>query len=148
MSDRLTGGRPQREVACAEVVREEENQDDCGCSCGGDESIGKAQQVGAARAPARPPPRGCGVAQQAVDATEQEELALAAMTRGDVGEQLRLVAILEQVRQPPPGKLVRHRDSSSSSVANRFRPRRVQLFTEPSGTPSLPAIWLWLRSSK
>ena len=92
--------------------------------------------------------RGVGglVAEEPVDAAEQEQLPLAFGTAAHVGEQGCVVAVVEEVRQPRPGFLVPHRDSSPRRVASRFRPRRFQLLTEPSGTCSWLAIALSLKS--
>jgi hypothetical protein len=85
--------------------------------------------------------------QQPVDATEQEQLALTVRARSDVREQGGVVAVFEQVWQPSPRLFMVHRDSSPGRLASRFRPRRFQLLTDPSGTRSLLAIALSLRSS-
>src|SRR6266540_2281105 len=99
-----------------------------------------AADLGGARSP---------LPQQAVDTGEQEELLLAAVAGTDVREQVGIVAVEEKVRQPFGGEVVRHRPASSpSSVASRLRPRRVQLLTVPSGTPSRLAICDCERSSK
>jgi len=82
----------------------------------------------------------------AIDPTEQEQLALARGATTHMGEQIRAVTVVEQVRQPLPRLFVLHGDSSPSSVASRLRPRRFQLLTEPSGTRSRLAIALSLRS--
>jgi hypothetical protein len=87
--------------------------------------------------------------QEAVDAGEQEQLSLAVMAASNVGEQVRIVAIEEQVGEPLVGELMGHPPvSSPSKVASLFRPRRVQLLTVPSGTPSWSAICVCERSAK
>jgi hypothetical protein len=88
------------------------------------------------------------VLQQTIDAPEQKQLALAGRASAHVGEQLGVVAVLEQVRQTRPRLLVPHADSSPSRAASRLRPRRFQLLTEPSGTRRRRAIAFSLRSSK
>ena len=85
--------------------------------------------------------------QHAVDAAEQEQLPLTVRAGSDVGEQGGVVAVVEQVWQSCPRLFVVHRDSSPSWLASLFSPRRFQLLTDPSGTLSLLAIALSLRSS-
>ena len=90
--------------------------------------------------------RGRAVSQYAIDSAEQEELTLAGRALAHVGEENNVVAVVEQVRQPPPRLLVPHADSSSRRVARWLRPRRFQLLTEPSGTRSLLAMVVSLKS--
>jgi hypothetical protein len=96
--DRLPRGRSQGEVARGDAVWQEEREHRGGRKRGGNESVGKAEAAETARATALLSMRGGGVAQEAIDATEQEELPLAYVADGDVCEQLRLVTIREQVR--------------------------------------------------
>src|SRR6266545_2883196 len=84
--------------------------------------------------------------QQPIDAAEQEQLPLAGVAACDVREHLRIVVRAEEVGQALPCLLVGHGLSSPSRVASRLRPRRVQLFTVPSGTPKSLAISLCERS--
>jgi hypothetical protein len=91
-------------------------------------------------------PRGDAVLEYAVDPAKQEQLTLAVRARTHVREHAAVVAVVEQIGQPPPRVLVLHGASSPSRLASRFRPRRFQLFTEPSGTESRLAIALSLRS--
>src|SRR5262249_50278451 len=94
-------------------------------------------------------PRQLGVevrAQEAIDAAEQKELPLAGWTGADGGEQGGVGSVLKQVRQPCPRFFVRHGDSSPSRLASRFRPRLLQLLTDPSGTCKRLAIAASLRS--
>src|SRR5438552_11015149 len=87
------------------------------------------------------------VAQHSVDAAEQEHLPLALAAAAHMAEEFRVVAVVEQVRQPLPCLFVFHGESSPSSDARRLRPRRFQLLTEPNGTRSRFAIMLSLRSA-
>src|SRR5262249_50741240 len=84
--------------------------------------------------------------QEPVDPPEQEELALTLRAATHVTEDRWVVALVQQVGQPLPSFLVRHGASSPSSVASRLRPRRFQLFTEPSGTHRRRAIALSVMS--
>src|SRR5262249_59619515 len=110
---------------------------------GGGGGGGGARREHAAPARTTRAPRQLGVevrAQEAIDAAEQEELPLAVWTGADVCEQGGVVSILKQVRQPCPRFFVRHGDSSPSRLASRFRPRLLQLLTNPSGTCKRLAI--------
>src|SRR5207245_6885961 len=98
--------------------------------------------------PHRPPSPTRRSSDLPVDPAEQEELPLAIHAAAHVAEQRWIVAIVEHVRQPPQRFLVGHGASSPSSVASRLSPRRFQLLTEPSGTPSRFAIALSLRSPR
>src|SRR5262249_30426726 len=116
---------------------------------------GAAAGAGGGPAPGRNPPArsprlrpAAAVAEHPVDAAEQEQLALTVGTATHMLEQLGVVAVVEQIRQPLPRLLVIHGVSSPSSPASRFRPRRFQLLTEPSGAPRGLALALSLRSRK
>jgi hypothetical protein len=79
-------------------VRQEEHEHRGDRKRGGNESVGKTKAVETARATPFLSMREGGVAQEAIDATKQEELPLAYVAGGDVCEQLGLVTIREQVR--------------------------------------------------
>ena len=143
-ADRVPRRHAQHCALYPPALRKEKGKHHGGGAChgrGGGEQSARAQ-------PARSRCRfgRCALAQQAIDVTEQEELALTVRAGADMREQGSIVTVVEQVWQSRPGLLVPHGDSSPSSVASRLRPRRFQLLTEPSGTCRRFAIALSLRS--